>query len=73
MGDYLLLYCFFITLVLCLRSTFCYYTHILLRIGHGFAMIIDDIGGVPLKSMIPASGMDIMQFLDIACNISMHL
>lgn len=32
-------------------------------------MIMNDIGGVPLKSVIPPKGFDIDEFLDVAIRI----
>jgi hypothetical protein len=41
------------------------------RVGYGYVLVMDDIGGVPLKTVIPKTGFGVKEFLEIACNISM--
>jgi hypothetical protein len=41
------------------------------RIGYGCAIVMEDIGGVSLKSVIPTGGFSVDEFLEIACCISM--
>jgi hypothetical protein len=35
-------------------------------------LVLEDIGGVALKTIIPKDGFDIDEFLEIACSISMY-
>ena len=44
-----------------------------IRLGYGFAIIMEDIGGKRLKSVIPHQGFSIDTFLEIANQIGTYL
>ena len=52
-------------------SPYVYLTNHSVRLGYGFAIIMEDIGGARLKSFIPPEGFTIPTFIEIAGRIGM--
>lgn len=42
------------------------------RFGYGFAIIMEDIGGVSIKQLLPARGFSIADFYPIAIDIGKY-
>lgn len=43
----------------------------LIRFGYGFAIVMEDIGGVSIKQLIPTKGFSLSEFYPIALEIGM--